>query len=362
MFDSVRNLETKRILRIGAAFLIFFAAINIYIGSALPSYSSTLRASEKLLKDNVCNFAYKDFTDIKLSLASDEKPKIFLLGDSISYGIGVKEEKNSVSGYLRDLNEDYSVYNLSSCGSKPLDYYLWISYLTENFKDRENIYVIQYNYKWFNADSYRLEDKISQKRVLLYFNEYVNEHIRESLKYSPGVFERLDYGIDSVLPVSANKIKLFATIFNEKSKEKFVENLFFGSPEKESFEYKTKYWRGKNEMKTFNCKISYGSNIWDEETNFNYQIYLKTLELLSENNQKALTFMPPYNKELTKKCQNGVFEKNIENFVNDAEKKEINTASFINLVNEEKFLDDMHTNEKGNKELAEAITEYINKM
>jgi hypothetical protein len=360
MFDPVANLPKKRIYRIGASFLVAFIAVNILVGFLLPSYKSTLRASEKLLKDNVCNFSYSDFDDISLKLNSDSKPKIFLLGDSVSYGIGVMDEKNSISGFLREKMSGYSVYNLSSCGSKPLDYYLWVSYLTENYKNSENIFLIQYNYKWFSLDSYRLEDKVSQKRIILHFNKYLDDEISEKLKYNPGIFERLHFGINTVLPVSANKVKLFAEMFNEKSKEELVKNLFLEASKKDSFDYKTRYWREKEEMTTFNCKISYGSAKWNPETNFNYEIYLKTLELLEKRGQKALVFMPPYNSELTKKCQGQAFKNNIDKFLNDAGKRNINSASFTDLVDEKMFLDDMHLSKEGNLNVASQLSQIIN--
>lgn len=360
MFDPIEKFPKKRIFRVVIVFIIAFVAINIFIDKALPSYGSTLRASEKLLKDNVCNFVHKDFRDIRLSLAVDEKPKIFLLGDSISYGIGVENEQESISGFLRDFSDEYSVYNLSSCGSKPLDYHLWISYLLENHSDGGNIFVIQYNYKWFNLVSHNLEDKVSQKRTLLHFDKYLDDEILTTLGHVPGFFERLKYNIDAVLPASSNRIKLFAALFNEKSKENIIENIFFKPSEKDTFKYKIRYWREKDEMKSFNCMISYAGTKWDAETNFNYNIYSKTLNLLGKNNQKAFVFMPPYNYELTRRCRTEAFYKNIDEFLEKAQESNVSSASLIDLVDEEHFLDDMHLNSQGNENVASKISQYIN--
>ena len=356
MFNGVYKLEAKRIYRIGISFVVFFVGLNVLVETGLSSYDDTLRASEILLDDNVCNFAEEDFSDIEGEISSDPNPKIFLMGDSVSYGIGVEEESESVSGYLRELYPEYSVYNLSSCGSKPLDYYLWSRYLAEVDPNPDNICLIQYNYKWFNADNGELEDRVSQKRMLFNFKEYVDGEMH------PSDFESLKAMIAGAVPVYANKTKLFATIFNEKSKEDFIEHTFFGKPPQKTFAHKSQNWREKDEMKNFNCKIAYSGSEWDPEENFNFSVYLKTLDFLKEQSVKALVFLPAYNYELTKKCQNTGFEENVDLFASEALARNITTASFNPAIDESYFLDDMHLSESGNKLFAEEIADYIDNL
>lgn len=362
MFKKITAFSSKRIYRIAGFSAVFFIAINIAVLVFSPSYSQTLRASEILLDDNVCNFAYEDFNDLKELIKNDQKPKIFLLGDSIGYGIGVADESESVSGYLREINPDHSVYNLSSCGSKPLDYYLWVKYLTELDSNPDNIFVIQYNYKWFNNAGSKLEDKVSQKRILFEFAKYLDEEIRDDLDFYPRYFEYISHSLEKFFPVSSNKTKLFATIFHEKSKEDFMEHLFFGKSEKDSFEYKQQSWSKKDEMKSFNCKISYSGAAWNPESNFNYKVYLKTLNFVEENAVKAAVFLPPYNQELLAKCSNEKFYDNVSGFLELAENKNIQNAEFTQIVNQSHFLDDMHLDPEGNRILADNITDLINQF
>lgn len=362
MFKKISEFKPKRIYRIGITFVVFFIAINVVVSEIIPSYSQTLRASEILLDDNVCNFAYQDFNDLEKLLLEDKNKKIFLLGDSVSYGIGVLDESNSASGYLREIHTDYSVYNLSSCGSKPLDYYLWVKYLAGIDNNSDNIFVIQYNYKWFNNTSGKLEDKVSQKRILFEFNEYLDDEIRDELEFYPRYFEQISHVLEKSIPVSANKTKLFAAIFNEKSKEDFTSHLFFGKPEKNSFDYKQKHWSEKEELKSFNCKIAYSSAEWNSENNFNYNVYLKTLDFIKNEGVRAVVLLPPYNQELVEKCNNEKFSNNVIKFLSDAGNRNILSAEFTETVNGSYFLDDMHLDSQGNKILAEKISEEINKF
>jgi len=366
MFEGFKDFEKNRIIRIGAAFVAFFLVINVIVDFMLPSYVTLSRASEILLDDNVCNFAAKDFSDIEKMLLQDTKPKIFLLGDSISYGIGIENEKGAISGYIRETQSDYSVYNLASCGGKPLDYYLWIQYLNNlskraDYDSSQDIYVIQYNYKWFNVDNGELADRISQKKTLMRFDEYIDDEIRKKIDFYPTFFDKFGTILNDNIPVAANRVKLMALIFHEKSKEDLIKHIFYGKPEANSLEYKQKYWRDKKEMSNFNCKITYSANKWDVEKNFNFMIYVKTSALLDSLGKNALIYLPAYNYELTKKCQaNQVFEENIQLFLEIASAKNIMVDSFVNVVDEKNFLDDMHLNVVGNEVLAHNISQQIN--
>lgn len=360
MFNKLSQYKSHRILRVGISFIIFFILINVFVDTALPSYNDLHRASEILLDENVCNFTEKDFREIENSIKNDEKPKIFLMGDSIGYGIGVKEEADSITGYLREFQPDYSVYNLSTCGSKPLDYYLWVSHLSKIDDNPENIYLIQYNYKWFNSDTERLEDRVSQKRVLFKFFSLLNEEMQEKLDFYPTAFENLQVFLEKYIPVSANKIKVFAKIFKEKSKEDLVKHLFFGKSDRKSFEYKSKHWHEKDEFKNFNCKIAYGGGLWDSENNFNYKIYLKTLDLLEENNLNAFVYLPAYNQKLIKSCITEDLIANINKFMDDAGDRDIISAEFVGGLDDKYFLDDMHLDAEGNAEFANVLSAVIN--
>ena len=97
----------NRIFRIGISFLITFIVINVAVEFLLPSYKNTLRASEILLGENVCNFDVKDFSDIEKMLKKDDKDKYILLGDSVMYGIGVEDESQTIAGFAR---ADYLEY------------------------------------------------------------------------------------------------------------------------------------------------------------------------------------------------------------------------------------------------------------
>ncbi|MBU1445695.1 hypothetical protein KKD70_00325 [Patescibacteria group bacterium] len=335
---------------------------------ALSSYAEVGRASEILLDDNVCNFASKDFSDIENMLLADTKPKIFILGDSISYGIGVASEKETISGYLRELHPEYSVYNLASCGGKSLDYYLWIQYLNDlaervNYDVSNDIYVIQYNYKWFNIDNGDFSDRISQKRILMHFDKYIDDEISKELDFYPTFFDKFGTFLNDTIPVASNRTKLIGLFLNEKSKEDFIKHVFYGRPETNSFEYKQQYWKDKEEMANFNCKITYSSNQWNAENNFNFMIYEKTIALLDNLDKNALIYLPAYNYELTKKCQeNPAFEQNIAKFLSIATSVDnITGDAMIGGVDEKNFLDDMHLNAEGNAILAQLISHKISK-
>ncbi len=362
MFENINAFSSKRIYRIAGFSIIFFIAINIAVFAIISSYSQTSRASEILPDNNVCNFAFEDFNDVEKLITEDQKSKIFLLGDSVSYGIGVADESESVTGYLRKMHPEYSVYNLSSCGSKPLDYYLWTRYLTELDPNSDNVFVIQYNYKWFNGNSGKLKDKISQKRILFEFNKYLDDEIRDGLEFYPRYFEQISHSLEKSIPVSANKTKLFAAIFNEKSKEDFIKHLFFGKPERNSFEYKQKQWNEKDEMRSFNCKIAYSATEWNPKNNFNFDVYLKTLAFIEKNDVNAIVFLPPYNQELVRKCSNEKFNRNVYKFLINADNRDVRNAEFTKAIDQSNFLDDMHLDAQGNKILAENISNSINKF
>jgi hypothetical protein len=369
MFEGLKDFQKNRIIRIGAAFVAFFLVINVGVDLALPSYVDLSRASEILLDDNVCNFAAKDFVDIEKMILQDSKPKIFILGDSVSYGIGVGIEKETISGYLRVMQADYSVYNLASCGGKPLDYYLWIKYLNDlsesaDYDETDDIYVIQYNYKWFNVDNGGFSDRISQKEILTHFDQYIDDEIREEIGFYPTFFDKFGAILNNNIPVAANRMKLMALIFNEKSKEDFIKHVFYGKPETNSLEYKQQYWRDKKEMANFNCKITYSANSWDVVQNFNFMMYVQTVYMLDSLGENALIYLPAYNYELTKKCQtNPDFEQNVADFLGiTAPMKNIIGDAMIRDVDEKNFLDDMHLNAEGNEVLANNISRQIDRV
>ncbi len=338
MFEKAAKFSTKRIITILISFVVTFIVINIVVHYALPSYKSTLRASEMLLESNLCNFSDKDFADIEYMIKNDKKPKAFILGDSITYGIGQENEEDTYAALLRD---SYSVYNLSSCGSKPLDYYLWVKYLIE--LDNENsVFIIQYNYKWFNADSNRLKDRISQKRILFQFNKYLTTEIREKLDYHPSYIDNFASFLEKEIPVVSNRTKLFATIFKEKSKEEVVEHLFFGKPEKQNMEYKR-----------YNCKIEFGTKEWDEKENFNYWIYLQTIQAIEAAKHEGLIFLPAYNQKLISKCSDSqAYLDNVNKFYDAA----TNLQPPLKFDLDDKyFLDEMHLTDEGHKAFYEAL-------
>lgn len=347
MFEKSLTLSRSRIIRIFVFALLFFVCMNMAVSFAFSSFKDTNRASEILLSSSVCNFSTDDFGDIKEMIAGDKNEKIILLGDSIFYGIGVEDESESVSGYLRKLFPDKSVYNLSSCGSKPLDYYLWINRL----KDEDAVFVVQYNYKWFSADSGEWEDRISQKKILSEFANYYDGEV--------SLTEKAAYSLTKIIPLAANRTKIFAKIFNEKSKEDFVEHLFFGKPEIQNMAYKKRYWKEKDEMQSFNCKISYPSAAWNAETNYNFSMYGETLKFIDENSLEAIVLMPPYNTELIKKCIKNGFDGNLSLFVKTAEERDVKAVSFADKIDEKYFLDDMHLNAEGNEQLAELISKEL---
>lgn len=348
MFEKSLTFSRVRIIRIFAFTALFFIIINVVVSFALPSFNQTKRASEVLLADNVCNFALDDFADIDKMIALDDKKKIVLLGDSVFYGIGVENESEAVSGYLREMFPESSVYNLSSCGSKPLDYYFWINRL----KDEDAIFVVQYNYKWFAIDNNKLEDRVSQKKILTEFDKYTDEEV--------ALADKASHFLTKNIPVAANRTKLFAELLNEKTKEDFVEHLFFGKPKTQDMAYKQQYWGDKDEMKSFNCKISYTSQPWDAERNFNVAMYEKTLTFIDDEDLNAIVLMPPYNNELLKKCMKAGFDENISQFQIKAEEKDIKAISLISSIDEKYFLDDMHFNSDGNMQLAELIFKELN--
>lgn len=355
MFEKSLTFSRSRITRIFVFAAIFFVVINAVVGFAVPSFKDVGRASEQLLASNVCNFALTDFANINRMIEQDKKEKIVLLGDSVFFGIGVEDESESVSGYLREMYPDKSIYNLSSCGSKPLDYYFWINRL----KDENATFVIQYNYKWFATDNEKLSDRVSQKRILTEFNEYVDEEISGKLKESVTYSDKMSHFLTKNIPVAANRTKLFAAFLNEKSKEDFVEHVFFGKPETQDMAYKQQYWMDKDEMKSFNCKITYSSQLWDAENNFNVSMYEKTLNFIDKNDLEAIVLMPAYNQMLLKKCMKAGFEENVSQFVEKADDKGIKAVSFTNSIDEKYFLDDMHLNAEGNKELANLISQEL---
>ncbi|MBA4337112.1 hypothetical protein C0416_05085 [bacterium] len=355
MFEKSLTFSRARILRIFAFTALFFVTINIAVSLALPSFVDLKRASEQLLSDNVCNFALEDFADINRMITNDKQKKIILLGDSVFFGIGVENESESVSGYLHEMFPDYSVYNLSSCGSKPLDYYFWIN----RFKEEDVIFVVQYNYKWFAIDNGSLEERVSQKKILTEFDEYMDEEIQKWLGNAVTIGDKASHFLTKNIPVAANRTKLFAAILDEKSKEDFVGHVFFGKPEAQNMAYKQQYWKDKEEMKSYNCKIYYPAQLWDAERNFNFAMYIKTLEFIQGEGLNVVVLMPPYNGTLLKKCMNAGFEENISRFAGKAQEKGIKSVSFAGLVDEKYFLDDMHLNAEGNKQFADLINKEI---
>lgn len=355
MFEKSLKFSGERIVRIFAFTALFFIAINTAVGFALPTYNDLGRASEQLLADNVCNFALSDFADVDRMIANDEKEKIVLLGDSVFFGIGVENESESVSGYLREMYPERSVYNLSSCGSKPLDYYFWMNRL----KDENAVFVIQYNYKWFATDNGNLEDRVSQKKILTEFDEYIDEDIYNWLGKPVTIADKASHYLSKNIPAAANRTKLFASILNEKSKEDFVEHVFFGKPETQDMAYKKQYWKDKNEMRAFNCKIAYTSQLWDAEKNFNVAMYEKILEYIDVENLNAIVLMPPYNDQLLGKCMKAGFDENISKFKNMAQERGVEAFLFTTSINEKFFLDDMHLNAEGNKQLADLISKEL---
>lgn len=355
MFEKSLTFSHARIVRIFIFAALFFVAINVAVSFALPSFSQTKRASEVLLNDNVCNFALDDFADIDKMIALDKKKKIVLLGDSVFYGIGVESEVESVSGYLREMFPKYSVYNFSSCGSKPIDYYFWMNRL----KDEDVIFVVQYNYKWFAIDNGELADRVSQKKILTEFDEYMDEEITDWLGNPVSLADKASHFLTKNIPAAANRTKLFATLLNEKSKEDFTEHLFFGKPETQNMAYKQQYWKDKDEMKSFNCKISYPNQLWDARRNFNVAMYEKTLTFIDDEGLNAIVLMPPYNGELLRKCMKAGFDENILQFQEKAEEGGVNAVSLANSMDEKHFLDDMHLNAEGNRELAELISKEL---
>jgi len=86
MFEKSLKLEKKRIIRIGISFVIFFVLLNVVVAYALPSFNQTLRASEILLDQNVCNFTEKDFKEIEYLVKNEEKPKIDPKAKAIAIG------------------------------------------------------------------------------------------------------------------------------------------------------------------------------------------------------------------------------------------------------------------------------------
>lgn len=355
MFKQSSTVSRKRIIRIFVCAAVFFIGINAGIGAFIPSYEQIRRASEMVLSDNVCNFSLADFSDIDNMLAHDRKQKVIILGDSVAYGIGVEDEEQAISGYMRDAMPDYSVYNLSSCGSKPLDYYLWLNKL----KNEDALFLIQYNYKWFATDNGALRDRVSQKRVLTQFNAYVDDTVREIIGDQVTYMDTVSHTISRLIPAASRKTSLFAYFFNEKSKEDVIEHLFFGRPEKQSMTYKKRYWKEKDEMKRFNCGISYPNQLWDAERNANVALYQTTLDFIEENNLDARVIMPPYNQELVGRCMKTSFTENVQWFVDEASKRGIESSVYVDSVDERYFLDDMHLNPEGNKRLATMILNDI---
>ena len=348
MFEKTLKFPKERIYRIGISFVVFFVITNICIFAFLPSYKQTGRASEFFLDINVCNFSDKDLNEINQLIKDDNKPKIFLLGDSVGYGIGL-EESESISGNLRSLAKDYSVYNLSVCGAKPLDYYLWIQYLSESDQGKGNTYLVQYNYKWFGLGTEKLENLISQKKILNYFQQYLSDEIKKDLNFNPNWFDDFKFLVERNIPVVSSKTHLFALLFRERSKEDLVRHVFFGGGEKPSFDEK---------KKNFNCRIDYSSNIWKDE-DFNYKIYLKTIELISEKSLNAYVFLPPYNTQITERCRDEKFDKNVEKFLNNAAVKNVFAFQLINEIPPDLFLDDMHLNSEGSRLFAEKLLSKI---
>ena len=109
-------------------------------------------------------------------------------------------------------------------------------------------------------------------------------------------------------------------------------------------------------MKSFNCNIGYPDALWNPEENANYYVYLKTLDVLKGLNQKSFVFMPAYNEELIKKCHDDAFDQNVLRFEDEAERRGITVESFVSVIDQSFFLDDMHLDSKGNERMAEYIT------
>ncbi|MBN1494904.1 hypothetical protein JW911_04185 [Candidatus Peregrinibacteria bacterium] len=349
MFDKTLTFPRERIVRIGVGFVLFFVIINLAVYFFLPSYKHNLRASEFFLDINICNFSDKDIDEISDLVKNTHQPKIFLLGDSITYGIGT-DEKESISGYLRANKPDYAVFNLSVCGAKPLDFYLWINYLDKIDPGSQNIYLVQYNYKWFPFKDDTLENYISQKKTLYRFSEFLNPDIANNLKFNPGGFDYFKYHIQTFIPVVSNKDRLFALLFRERSKEDLMRHLFFGAKVKPSFEDK---------KKNFNCRIDYSSATWNAGTDFNYEIYLKTLAYINQNNINAVVYLPAYNSDLVSRCRDENFNLNIDHFIADAALFNVKAFDFTEKLSSEYFLDDMHLTQKGGSEFAQILSEKL---
>ncbi len=352
MFEKSSTVSRERIIRIFVFAALFFIGINVGISWAIPSYEQTRRASEMLLADSVCNFSLADFSDIDRTLAQDKKKKIIILGDSIAYGIGVKQEGESISGHMRELTPDYSVYNLSSCGSKPLDYYLWLKKL----KDEDAHFIIQYNYKWFATDNGELRDRVSQKRLLTQFHEYMDDEVRDVVGEHVTYMDIISHSFTRLIPAASRRTSLLAALFNEKSKEDVLKHLFFGKPKMQSMEYKQRYWKEKDAMKSFNCSISYPNQLWDSKRNANLSLYRLTLDFINENSINAHVVMPAYNQELIGRCIKTSFRENVQWFADEASKRNIESLIYTDAIDERYFLDAMHLNSEGNKTLATMIT------
>lgn len=355
MFEKSSTVSHDRIIRIFVFAALFFICINVAISFAVPSYEQTRRASEILLADSVCNFSLKDFSDIDRMLARDDKKKIIILGDSIAYGIGVKKEEESISGYMRKLMPDYSVYNLSSCGSKPLDYYFWLKKL----KDEDAHFIIQYNYKWFATDNGDLRDRISQKRILTQFNEYTDREVGDIVGEHVTYMDIVSHSFTQFIPAASRRTSLFSIFFNEKSKEDLLKHLFFGKPETKTMEYKQQYWKEKDEMKNFNCAISYPNQLWDSKLNANIVLYQLTLDFINEHSINAHVVMPSYNQELIGRCIKTSFKENMKWFADEASKRNVEALIYTDAVDERYFLDAMHLNSEGNKKLATMIANDV---
>jgi len=349
MFEKVLKFPHARVIRIGLSFILFFLAINLSVYLFMPSYKQTLRASEFFLDLNICNFSDKDIDDVIDLIKTDKNNKIFLLGDSVSYGIGTAEN-DSISGYLRESKKMYSVYNLSVCGAKPLDYYLWINYLNKINPGEKNIYLVQYNYKWFPIKDDKLENYISQKKALYRFSEFLTQEFKDKLEFNPGWFDFFKYNIEKILPVVSNKDRLFALIFKERSKEDLIKHLMSGPVKQPTFEEK---------KKNFNCKIDYASSLWNKETDFNYKVYLKTLALIKEKNINAVVYLPAYNSDIIARCRDANFDINTTGFIKDAGSLNVKVFESTSQISQEYFLDDMHLNSEGNKIFSQILSQKI---
>ena len=206
---------------------------------------------------------------------------------------------------------------------------------------------------------YKLNIEYAKKSILTEFENYVDEETYEKLGVSVSLLDKMSHFLTKNIPIAASRTKLFATILGEKSKEDFIEHMFFGTPKNKTMAYKQQYWRDKDEMKTFNCKISYTNKLWSESENFNLYMYEKTLKFVNNNNLNVVVLLPPYNSELIKKCMKDAFNKNVTWFLDKAVQNGIKSASFIENIDEKYFLDDMHLNADGNRQLAQLISKKI---